>query len=896
MKEGILGIIIAIGGSLLTASGYTLQKIAHKRAERSLSGTEHARRRSAGTPGGHRLPSQDVTDLSDGAAQPHGAAGAASASAPAAPSSESPADPSRPESAPTLVESPVTVIEVSSPTTSSGHSDAMSMCGLSASTVPHRDAQLSGNCSGALAAAALTVTALDHACASSGTSGATASSEPQVTVSSCGDADSEAARRATPLAAAGSVTHMSRSPPTAAAAAPVGTVTADSSVSLFRAVSTSSTARNAATARSSVQNNGCTTPSPSQFASEQLPGIDADGSVVAGSKVDVLVDPQPPAAAGPHAEQAAAVADGVQAEAALSGQAQAAAAASPQPDSAAVPAQALPIPYWRFWQLWAGLLLLLIGSIVSVVTYGLASQAQLAPMSALTLLFNEVLAWLVLKERLGWVDFVACALMAAGVTVALVFQRSTEKDYSTVSEVADLLDRPEVYAYVGSVAAAIIIMSFLVGRWGRWRVSQLRPVTAAADAFCRSAVAGLLGGFTGFLVGALAGIVFPAVGDGDWSVFGSWAIWGAIALVAVVAMNQVRFMNAGLSRYDSNRIIPIYQSALVLAGVASGLILWNDASVQTPLSASTFAGGCAINVCGVALLALKPRHAAAATAPMPADATALTAGEGQAQAAAEGAGEGIELPSISPATPTAAEGSASPAAAGLCTDVAAPWPEPAPRNSATGALIEALEVAVAAAAGTALDPDLTQATLDAAELEPAAMLGLSVGATPVATPGGKTIAQRRQHASSAHAEDNADHPGHRPGRVLRRRFPSTLSPVRESGDRAAILEETAATPLSVDSSPRSTSSDHTASAERAPLTRSARGQAQAGSAAQAAGHSARASPATSAAKLLQKAVVVGSVAANRLVSSARHGAPAEDAAAGGPGRPHRRAQTWAGQK
>lgn len=363
-------------------------------------------------------------------------------------------------------------------------------------------------------------------------------------------------------------------------------------------------------------------------------------------------------------------------------------------------------------------------------------------------------------------------------------------------------------------------------------------------------------------------------------------------------------MNAGLSRYDSNRIIPIYQSALVLAGVASGLILWNDASVQTPLSASTFAGGCAINVCGVALLALKPRHAAAATAPMPADATAPSAGEVQAQADAEGAAEGIELPSISPATPTAAErdalaavaaapkaGSASPAAAGLCTDVAAPWPEPAPRNSATGALIEALEVAVAAAAGTALDPDLTQATLDAAQLEPAAVLGPSVRATPVATPSGNTIAQRRQHASSANAEDSADHPGRTPGRLLRRRFPAALSPVRESGDRAAILGETAATPLSVDSSPRSTSSDHTASAERAPLTRSARGRAHAGGA-----HSARASPATSAAKLLQKAVVVGSVTTNRLVSSVRHGAPAEGEAAGGPGRPHRRAQTWAGQK
>lgn len=50
-------------------------------------------------------------------------------------------------------------------------------------------------------------------------------------------------------------------------------------------------------------------------------------------------------------------------------------------------------PYYRFWQFPAGLAMLILGSIVGVITFGLAGQAELAPMSAVTLVWNELLAW-----------------------------------------------------------------------------------------------------------------------------------------------------------------------------------------------------------------------------------------------------------------------------------------------------------------------------------------------------------------------------------------------------------------------------------------------------------------------------------------------------------------------
>ena len=51
------------------------------------------------------------------------------------------------------------------------------------------------------------------------------------------------------------------------------------------------------------------------------------------------------------------------------------------------------VPYHKYWQFPAGIAMLVLGSLTAIISFGLAGQAQLAPMSAVTLLWNELLAW-----------------------------------------------------------------------------------------------------------------------------------------------------------------------------------------------------------------------------------------------------------------------------------------------------------------------------------------------------------------------------------------------------------------------------------------------------------------------------------------------------------------------
>jgi uncharacterized membrane protein len=264
-------------------------------------------------------------------------------------------------------------------------------------------------------------------------------------------------------------------------------------------------------------------------------------------------------------------------------------------------------PYFKFWQFPAGLGCLIVGSIIAVVCFGLAGQAELAPMSSVTLVFSELFAWKVLKEKFTKIDAVSVLLMSVGTTVALVFSKrsSTTISYDLQSILA-LLDRPVVWVFV-SISAVIIAACIIISaRLGKKKPSELSKFHQSVDAFCRAFVGGLLGGFTGFLVKSLVEVFFLALSTGAWGSFARFEFYLILVVMVAVLFNQVSYMNKGLARYDSSRIIPLYQSTLVFSGSLSGLLLWDELEWQTTLSLTLFGVGVFITIAGVAILSLKP--------------------------------------------------------------------------------------------------------------------------------------------------------------------------------------------------------------------------------------------------------------------------------------------------
>lgn len=266
--------------------------------------------------------------------------------------------------------------------------------------------------------------------------------------------------------------------------------------------------------------------------------------------------------------------------------------------------------YWRYWQFIAGMGMLIIGSIFAVAVFGLAGQAELAPMGAVTLIFNELLAWRVLRESFTRVDALSVALMGMGTTIALAGAVKANAAYS-IDAILALLTRPAGVAYTTLALCLIAGLILFIARMTKRPVETLTRGEAAADAFSRAFVGGMLGGFTGFLVKAVVEIVVSMVAASRWSDALRVEPYLLGAALALCLPNQVRFMNSGLSRYESNRIIPVYQCTLVFASALCGYVLWDEARVATPASMATFVIGCALAMAGMLVLMWKEPVAAA---------------------------------------------------------------------------------------------------------------------------------------------------------------------------------------------------------------------------------------------------------------------------------------------
>lgn len=263
--------------------------------------------------------------------------------------------------------------------------------------------------------------------------------------------------------------------------------------------------------------------------------------------------------------------------------------------------------YWRYWQFPAGLTMLIIGAIAAVFVFGLAGQSELAPMGAVTMIFNTILAWRFLGEPFTRIDFIATSLMGIGTTVAIAFGESSDRDY-TLDDLIDLLDRQVVWYTFGImmflISSCLTIIHVVVGQR---RTVDLPKWLQSLDNFARPFVGGSLAGFTGFLTKSSVEVAFNAVSENtgeDWERFELYLFLLALGLCLFM---QLKYMNSGLSRYDSLAVIPIYQSVLIISNSTVGLTFFDELKVQSDTSVALFITGCSITTIGIIVLLFKSK-------------------------------------------------------------------------------------------------------------------------------------------------------------------------------------------------------------------------------------------------------------------------------------------------
>ena len=231
-------------------------------------------------------------------------------------------------------------------------------------------------------------------------------------------------------------------------------------------------------------------------------------------------------------------------------------------DEAALAASSPALAFWRYWQFPAGLGCCIAAAIFDVVSYGFAGQSTLGPIGAVTLVWVALLSWRVLREEYTRLDAASTALMLTGTAVALASSASAPAENFDLAGVLSRLSRAPVYAYVALVAALGCSAAVVVRRLSAFKPAALSARALVLDASLRPFCAGLLAGSTGLCVKAFVEVVSNAFREGTGDDFQRPQPYLFLAMLIFSLVNQLAFLNSGLARHDSNRIVPVYRELL----------------------------------------------------------------------------------------------------------------------------------------------------------------------------------------------------------------------------------------------------------------------------------------------------------------------------------------------
>jgi hypothetical protein len=299
----------------------------------------------------------------------------------------------------------------------------------------------------------------------------------------------------------------------------------------------------------------------------------------------------------------------------------------------------IPVPSWRQWRWTLGLVCMIASAGLVVAASPFLNQSQSAPLGAATLVFNILLASLILRERFTVLAALATLVILAGTVVAV---SSAEASTAfTFVQVLGLLRDPLVAGYSVAIGFGMGGAAWWVERVSKRPDKTWSGAESAIFGVLAPALGGWANGFTSYAAkalttaaatGEMAGALSGSVGGG--------AIYAYVALVSIAVVLQVRYLNKGLEHFTALATVPIFQASIIVSNSVTGIVYFGDlrGSSTPEWRGGVFAIGALLCCGGIILLRLQRAEDKAASG------GAAATSESQSSEAAAIAEWGVPLP------------------------------------------------------------------------------------------------------------------------------------------------------------------------------------------------------------------------------------------------------------
>jgi len=242
----------------------------------------------------------------------------------------------------------------------------------------------------------------------------------------------------------------------------------------------------------------------------------------------------------------------------------------------------------------AGIGLSVASGLVDLLSFSFAPQSLLAPLAAVTLIVNLMLAPVVHGEPLSQTDVFATVCVCLGVATCLSFSSSSSVVH-TLRSLEKLVFRKMVGVYFSLYVSIMAALAYRVIDGEGSGHGQLKSVAVGYPV-----LAGMFGGLTTLL----AKLITELLGVVSIRSHITLMVF-VITLLGCSAVSQITILNKGIGKHSSLFVGPLFTATFVTSNIFNGGIFFNEFASFTRTQIMGFSVGVSLIVGGVTVLATK---------------------------------------------------------------------------------------------------------------------------------------------------------------------------------------------------------------------------------------------------------------------------------------------------
>lgn len=245
-------------------------------------------------------------------------------------------------------------------------------------------------------------------------------------------------------------------------------------------------------------------------------------------------------------------------------------------------------PVW-----WAGIISLITGEICNFAAYAFAPAILVTPLGALSVLIGAVLGAYFLKEELGILGKLGCAICLIG-AVVIVLHAPPDEDIKTIDQILHYAIQPGYLLYCLFVVVYATVMIY-----------RIAPIHGKKNPLIYLSICSTVGSVSVMSVKAF-GIALKLTFAGH-NQFKSPSTYVFMILTTVCILIQMNYFNKALATFSTQIVNPLYYVTFTTATLCASFILFGGFNTTDTVNTLSLICGFLTTFTGVYLLNLSRR-------------------------------------------------------------------------------------------------------------------------------------------------------------------------------------------------------------------------------------------------------------------------------------------------